>query len=39
VLRFAPDARGRVTDVVVDIDADDFTERWFTAVEATSSPR
>ena len=39
VLRFAPHDRGRVTDVVVDIDTDDFTERWFSAVEATSSPR
>ena len=39
VLRFAPDERGCVTDVVVDIDARDFTERWFTAVERASSPR
>ena len=39
VLRFASGDRGRVTDVVVDIDADDFTERWFTAVERASSPR
>jgi inosine-uridine nucleoside N-ribohydrolase len=36
VLRFEPDARGRPTNVVVDIDADDFTERWFEAVERVS---
>jgi purine nucleosidase len=39
VLRFEPDARGRAANVVVDIDADDFTERWFAAVERSSSPR
>ena len=33
VLRFEPDARGRATNVVVDIDAADFEERWFAAVE------
>ena len=33
VLRFQPDERGRATKVVVDIDAADFTERWFEAVE------
>ncbi len=38
VLRFAPAERGRLTNVVVDIDADDFTERWFTAVERASAP-
>jgi len=36
VLRFEPDERGRPTNVVVDIDADDFTERWFAAVERLS---
>jgi inosine-uridine nucleoside N-ribohydrolase len=34
VLRFEPDARGRATNVVVDIDPDDFTDRWFAALEA-----
>ena len=33
VLRFVPDDRGRHAKVVVDIDADDFTEHWFAAVE------
>jgi purine nucleosidase len=33
VLRLDVNARGRATNVVVDIDADDFTERWFEAVE------
>jgi inosine-uridine nucleoside N-ribohydrolase len=33
VLRFEPDDRGRPTKVVVDIDAADFTTRWFEAVE------
>jgi hypothetical protein len=32
-LRFAPAERGRATTVVVDMDADDFTERWFAAIE------
>jgi inosine-uridine nucleoside N-ribohydrolase len=36
VLRFEPDERGRATKVVVDIDAADFTERWFEAVERTA---
>jgi hypothetical protein len=36
LLRFVPDARGRLTNVVVDIDADDFTEHWFAAVERVS---
>ncbi len=39
MLRFALEDRGRVTNVVVDIDADDFTERWFAAIERASSPR
>jgi inosine-uridine nucleoside N-ribohydrolase len=38
VLRFDEDDRGRATKVVVDIDADDFTERWFEAVERASAP-
>ena len=33
VLRFEPDRHGRPTRVVVDIDADDFTTRWFEAIE------
>jgi purine nucleosidase len=33
VLRFDPDEHGRATKVIVDIDAADFTERWFQAVE------
>ncbi len=37
VLRFDPDERGRATKVVVDIDADDFTERWFEAVERAAT--
>ena len=37
VLRFEPDERGRATNVVVDIDADDFTDRWLTAVERAGS--
>ena len=37
VLRYEPDARGRVTKVVVDIDANDFTERWFEAVERAAA--
>ena len=36
ILRFEPDAGGRDTRVTVDIDADDFTERWFAAVERVS---
>lgn len=36
VLRFEPDEHGRDTRVTVDIDADDFTERWFAAVERVS---
>lgn len=37
VLRFDPDERGRTTKVVVDIDAADFTDRWFGAVERARS--
>jgi len=33
VLRFEPDACGRPTRVVVDIDVDDFTSCWFDAIE------
>ena len=36
VLRFEPAERGRTAKVVVDIDSDDFTERWFSAVEAAA---
>jgi purine nucleosidase len=36
LLRFEPDQRGRNTRVTIDIDADDFTERWFSAVERVS---
>jgi len=36
VLRFEADERGRPAKVVTDIDADDFTERFFTAVESVS---
>jgi len=36
VLRFEPDERGRPAKVVVDIDADDFTDRFFAAVESVS---
>jgi purine nucleosidase len=39
VLRFDRDERGRRTKVAVDMDADDFTERWFTSVEAAARPR
>ena len=37
VLRFEPAERGRTTTVAVDMDADDFTDRWFTAVEAAAA--
>ena len=37
VLRFEPDERGRTTRVVVDIDAADFTDRWFEAVERVAA--
>jgi inosine-uridine nucleoside N-ribohydrolase len=33
VLRFEPGDRGRAAKIVVDIDATDFTGRWFAAVE------
>jgi purine nucleosidase len=33
-LRFEPSDRGRAAKVVVDMDVEDFTERWFAAVEA-----
>jgi purine nucleosidase len=36
LLRFEPDARGRPTRVVVDIDVDDFTSCWFEAIERPS---
>jgi purine nucleosidase len=36
LFRFEPDERGRNTRVTVDIDAADFTERWFAAVERVS---
>jgi purine nucleosidase len=34
VLRFEPDEGGRLMQVVVDVDAASFNERWLTAVEA-----
>ena len=37
LLRFEPHECGRNTRVTVDIDADDFTEQWFSAVETASS--
>jgi purine nucleosidase len=37
VLRFEPDERGRTAKVVVDIDAVDFTDRWFAAVELAAA--
>lgn len=33
VLRFEPDKYGQPARVVVDIDVDDFTSRWFEAIE------
>lgn len=36
VLRFEPDPRGRPVRVVVDIDAIDFTDRWFAAIRRTA---
>ena len=38
-LRFQPNSKGRLTRVVMDIDADSFTESWLTAVEAAQPNR
>ena len=38
-LRFKPDAAGRPTRVVVDLDGEAFAETWIDAVEAAQRPR
>jgi inosine-uridine nucleoside N-ribohydrolase len=38
-LRFKPDAEGRPTQVVVDVDGEAFAETWIEPVEAAQSPR